>query len=104
MKTKFVGDGKDECSKCCYPFRSKECLANPCHESERDDGRTGHYELFKASKRPGKYERLLKAMLRDCDIEPPHFSSKTLLHCGRRFHLLTDKEQAELIKIKESMK
>jgi hypothetical protein len=62
MKTKFVHCGFTNCKKCCFKNGSKECRKYTCG---------GGY--MKEIKRAGKYERLLKVILKsDCLIQYIH--------------------------------
>ena len=59
--------------------------------------------VMKAKKRrPSKHERLLKALLKVCDIDDNKLDGKGLLYRGRRI-MVSDSIEKQLIAIKERM-
>lgn len=80
------------CDVCCLVGK-KECKTAPCG---------GGYMI--EIKRPTKYERLLKALLKVCDSGTPAINGyNRLFHKGRIFDGLTKEVEKQLIAIKERM-
>ena len=96
MKVKFVEFKKNEllgCLKCCKDPCDGYQL---CTAQRRKDGKNGYFVIARKP-RAGKYERLLKALLKCFTVE-----SKLLLISGH-LSMLTPKNEQQLIAIKESM-
>ena len=81
---------------CCYWVRGK------CTQPAKSKTCEGGYYARENPKRPGKHERLLKAILFDCFVRTHGNGQKSFL-CGG-LPSLTAAQGKELIKIKESMK
>lgn len=102
MKTKFVTfeqkpvkDEERPCYDCAYGRGRKHNGFNCGHHTECSGG---YFVRVKGKKRPGKHERLLKALLKGADI--------VIEEGGQSFtnFRLTLKQAHQLSEIKESMK
>jgi hypothetical protein len=102
MRVKFVEFEKNQmvlCTPCCYwkhhctHTRYPKCNCTPL----RKDGKQGYFVAVQSKPRAGKYERLLKALLKCFTVE-----SKLLLISGH-LSMLTPKNEQQLIAIKQRM-
>jgi hypothetical protein len=104
---KFVDttDSINACNHCHYGCNGTRDANNCSHWYECAGGYFVNKPPTQQRTRPRKSRdrRLLEALLKGCDVELQNLSEKALLHCGRRFYSITDKQEKQLISIKQAM-